>query len=142
MSVGRVVVRYEEKESDTKCEEGENEPANHAQVKQEELHLVALHHFHTQTDSILTADFNSTEDDPIFAPLHQVMMSARKIAPISDTYATYNAFSSSVKGSGSIIDHIFYSSGLKVKEYKTVRDGWKNIDYISDHYPIYAIFTF
>ena len=55
--MGRVVVRYEEKESDTKCEEGENEPANHAQVEQEELHLVALHHLHTQTDSILTADF-------------------------------------------------------------------------------------
>ena len=91
---------------------------------------------------VLTADFNSTEDDPIFAPLHLMMKSARKTAPVSDSYATYNAFSNSARGSSSIIDHIFYSVGLNAKEYKTVRDGWKNIDYISDHYPIYAIFTF
>ena len=91
---------------------------------------------------VLTADFNSTEDDSIFAPLHLMMKSARKTAPVSDSYATYNAFSNSVRGSSSIIDHIFYSVGLNAKEYKTVRDGWKNIDYISDHYPIYAIFTF
>ena len=72
----------------------------------------------------------------------KMMKSARKTAPVSDSYATYNAFSNSARGSSSIIDHIFYSVGLNAKEYKTVRDGWKNIDYISDHYPIYAIFTF
>ena len=91
---------------------------------------------------ILTADFNTTEDNAIFDELHTMMKSARKVAPVSDSYATYNGFESSVKGSGSIIDHIFYSGGIQPTEYKTVRDGWKNIDYISDHYPVYAIFTF
>ena len=91
---------------------------------------------------VLTADFNTTEDDSIFAPLQLVMKSARKTAPVSDSYATYNAFSSSARGSSSIIDHIFYSGNLKPVEYKTVRDGWKSIDFISDHYPVYAIFTF
>ena len=91
---------------------------------------------------ILTADFNTTEDNAIFDELHTIMKSARKVAPVSDSYATYNGFESSVKGSGSIIDHIFYSGGIQPTEYKTVRDGWKNIDYISDHYPVYAIFTF
>lgn len=90
---------------------------------------------------ILTADFNSTEDDSIFDVLRMIMKSARRTAPVSDSYATYNAFSSSVRGSGSVIDHIFYSGNLDVKEFKTVREGWKNIDFISDHYPIYAIFT-
>ena len=91
---------------------------------------------------VLTADFNSPEDDSIFDALHLLMKSARKTAPVSDSYATYNAFSNTVRGSSSIIDHIFYSGGLEAKEYKTVRDGWKNIDFISDHYPIYAIFVF
>lgn len=91
---------------------------------------------------VLTADFNSTEDNAIFDELHTIMKSARKTAGVSDSYATYNGFESSVKGSGSIIDHIFYSGDLKAVEYKTVRDSWKSIDYISDHYPVYAIFTF
>jgi endonuclease/exonuclease/phosphatase family metal-dependent hydrolase len=91
---------------------------------------------------VLTADFNSTEDNAIFDELHTVMKSARKTAPVSDSYATFNGFESSVKGSSSIIDHIFYSGTLQPTEYKTVRDAWKNIDYISDHYPVYAIFTF
>ena len=46
VSVGRIVVRYEEKESDAECEAGENEQANHAQVEEEELHLVALRWLH------------------------------------------------------------------------------------------------
>lgn len=89
---------------------------------------------------VLTGDFNSTEDNAIFDELHTIMKSARKTAGVSDSYATSNGFKSSV--SGSIIDHIFYSGGLNAVEYKTVRDSWKNIDYISDHYPVYAIFTF
>jgi len=90
---------------------------------------------------MLTADFNSTEDDAIFDSLHLLMKSARKTAPVSDNYATFNSFESSTKGSGSIIDHIFYSGNLQITEYKTVRDSWKGIDYISDHFPIYAIFS-
>ena len=89
----------------------------------------------------LSADFNSTEDNQIFDPLKLFMKSARKTAPVSDSYATFNGFESSVKGSGSIIDHIFFSGNTQVTEYETVRDSWKNIAYISDHYPIYAIFT-
>lgn len=90
---------------------------------------------------VLTADFNSSEDDAIFDVLRLQMKSARKTAPVTDSYATYNAFQNSA-GSGSVIDHIFYSGSLTPSEYKTVRSKWKNIDFISDHYPIYAVFAF
>ena len=90
---------------------------------------------------ILTADFNSPDDSEVFTPLQGKMQNARRTAPRADTYATYNGFESSTKGASSIIDHIFYN-GFTATEYKTVRDGWKNIDFISDHYPVYAILKF
>ena len=90
---------------------------------------------------ILTADFNSQDNSEVFTPLQGKMQNARRTAPRSDTYATYNGFTSANKGESSIIDHIFYS-GFTATEYKTVRDGWKNIDFISDHFPVYAILTF
>ena len=55
MGVSRIVVRQQEKESDTQCEDRQDKPANHAEVKQEELHLVALHQSHTLADSFLAA---------------------------------------------------------------------------------------
>ena len=90
---------------------------------------------------VLTADFNSNDETAIFAPVTAFMQNARRTAPKSDTYATYNAFTSSARGSSSIIDHIFFS-GLDVTEYKTVRDSWKSIEFISDHYPVFAVLTF
>jgi endonuclease/exonuclease/phosphatase family metal-dependent hydrolase len=88
---------------------------------------------------VLTADFNSSEDDAIFDVLRLQMRSARKTATVTDSYGTYNAFQKN--SGGSVIDHIFYSGNLTPSEFKTVRNGWKNIDFISDHYPIYAIFA-
>ena len=90
---------------------------------------------------VLSADFNTVEDDPILGELHEVMKSARKTAPVSDSYSTANSFKSPSLGSKSIIDHIFYN-GLEVSEYRTVRESWKGIEYISDHYPVYAVFSF
>lgn len=90
---------------------------------------------------ILTADFNSPDDTEVFTPLQGKMQNARRTAPIADTYATFNGFESSTKGASSIIDHIFFN-GFTATEYKTVRNEWKNINFISDHYPIYAILKF
>lgn len=90
---------------------------------------------------VLSADFNTVEDDPILADLQATMKSARKTAPMSDSYATANSFKSPSLGSRYIIDHIFFN-GLEVSKYRTVRESWKGIDFISDHYPVYAVFSF
>ena len=90
---------------------------------------------------ILTADFNSPDDTEVFDPLKGKMTNARRTAPVTDNYATFNGFESSTKGASSIIDHIF-TSGFTATEYKTVRNDWKSVNFISDHYPIYAILKF
>ena len=38
-----------------------------------------------------------------------------------------------------IIDHIYCSNYLRVVEYHTVSEKYNNVNYVSDHYPIYAI---
>ncbi len=84
---------------------------------------------------LLTADFNTTQDDPIFNECLKTMKNARLTAPKTDNRATYNGF---VGGKTTIIDHLFLS-GFEILEYKTVDQKWGNTQYISDHYPVYAL---
>ena len=90
---------------------------------------------------VLTGDFNSPDDSEVFAPLQGLMLNARWTAPVADSYATANGFTSANKGHSYLIDHIFYS-GLTAAVYKTVRSEWKGIAFISDHFPVYAILKF
>lgn len=87
--------------------------------------------------ALLTADFNSSVDDAIFNPLKLIMKDARATSPVTDQSNTYNGWGT---GSG-IIDHIFYS-GLIPLEYRTIMDRWEGVQYISDHYPISALFSY
>ena len=41
--------------------------------------------------------------------------------------------------SKTVIDHIYCSKHLNIVEYRTVRDPYNGVTYVSDHYPIYAI---
>lgn len=86
---------------------------------------------------LLTADFNTVADDPIFAELKKSMALARLSAPRdhTDNLGTYNAWGSK----SSTIDHIFHTASLTVKEYHTVAERYGSAAYVSDHYPIYAI---
>lgn len=83
---------------------------------------------------ILTADFNIAATSPNFAPIRQSMKNAREEAPVTDDHDTFNGFGS---GSG-IIDHIWYK-GLNAVSYKTILYQYKNVPYVSDHYPISAL---
>lgn len=85
-----------------------------------------------------SADFNTDENDAIFDSIKKTMLNARNAADVSDSHGTYNGFGNS---SGKKIDHIWYN-GLGVLEYKTVTGGFAGVTYISDHCPIYAVFTF
>lgn len=87
--------------------------------------------------AILTADFNSSTEDPIFDPLKLVMEDARSTSPVTDQSSTFNGWGT---GTG-IIDHIFYNT-FNALEYRTIMERWNGVQYISDHYPISALLEF
>jgi len=86
---------------------------------------------------VITGDFNSTVDEPIFDPLKSLAVAVRDTAPQTDCKNSYNAFG---KGTPSIIDHIF-ESGFQPLSFETL-DGDMGVPYISDHYPILARMNF
>ena len=61
-------------------------------------------------------------------------MSGLKSVPLNDR--TYNGFSTS---GGSVIDHVYCTKGMDVVEYHTIDENYGSAEYVSDHYPIYAI---
>ena len=87
---------------------------------------------------LLTADFNTSQDDPIFTECLKTMQNARLVAPKTDNKGTYNGW---VGGKTTCIDHLFLS-GFDILEYKTVDQVWGKTVFISDHYPIYALAKF
>jgi len=87
----------------------------------------------------LSADFNTGPTDAIFSQL-PLMYNSRDYAPTghTDQNTTYQAWGSK---SGSIIDDILFSSPASTQEYHTIVEPYNNVAYLSDHYPIYAIFS-
>ena len=86
----------------------------------------------------LTGDFNVTSANVAIDPIESFMYNAREVAPeiFTDYDSTYNGFTT---GKDSIIDHIYCSDYLKVVEYHTINEQYGGVNYVSDHYPIYAI---
>lgn len=84
---------------------------------------------------IVTGDFNAGLEHAMFEPFNEWLYDARSTSPITDTRATYHGFGKySTK-----IDHIFYT-GLTPLEYETLNKTYEGVTYISDHYPIAALF--
>ena len=84
---------------------------------------------------IITGDFNAELSHAMFEPFGDWVYDARSTAPVTDARATYHGFGVySTK-----IDHIFYT-GLEPLEYKTINKTYEGVTYISDHYPIAALF--
>lgn len=90
--------------------------------------------------SYLTADFNSATTNAIFDPLRLVMKDARVEAPITDSHKTFHNYES-VEGK-SVIDHVWYAgAGNACDKYHTVYEAYAGVQFVSDHYPVYAKFT-
>lgn len=87
----------------------------------------------------LSADFNVQPSDKIFQYLPN-MLNSRSSAPsgYTDDNTTYNAWGSN---DNSHIDNILFSSPASVKEYHTITEPYESVAYLSDHFPIYAIFS-
>ena len=90
---------------------------------------------------VMTADWNTGENDPIFNTLIEELgaMSARATAKRSDSNRTFNNYGTS---STSQLDHIFYHGFAAASEFRTVTQRWAGLAFISDHYPVYAVLRF
>lgn len=87
---------------------------------------------------LIGGDMNSDISDSIFLPMEQSrLLSARDIAPVSDTAYTFTGFG---KGNPSRIDH-FFVRDCQVKSFKTL-NGDYGVHYISDHYPVEIVLQF
>lgn len=88
---------------------------------------------------VLTGDFNIESENEALQPLYDNMSAARRCAPITDNKGTYNGWG--LLKRNTVIDHIFYD-GRKVKcnAFRTL-DGDYGAKFISDHFPLEAIFT-
>lgn len=114
-----------------------------ASAREESMKLIINRFAQYNTDNLpqfLSADFNTTNSDSIFDELKKNMSVPRDNAPKghTDYNGTYNAWGQRT----AIIDDIFYSSYLSVVEYHTITESFGTSHYLSDHYPIYAIFRF
>ena len=88
---------------------------------------------------VLTGDLNVEPADEAILPLFENMKAARVAAPVTDNKGTYNGFGKAKRNT--VIDHIFYRGRRVVcNEFRTL-DGDYGAKYISDHYPIEAVFT-
>ena len=87
----------------------------------------------------MSADFNTQSSDQIFLSVPN-MHNSRDFAPSgkTDNNTTYNAWGNN---DNSRIDHILYSSPAEVIEYHTITEPYNNVAFLSDHFPIYAIFS-
>ena len=86
----------------------------------------------------LTGDLNVKSDNEALDVLKDYMVNTRSAAPKdkTDNDRTYNGFSTS---GGSVIDHVYCTKGMEVVEYHTIDENYGSAEYVSDHYPIYAI---
>ena len=86
----------------------------------------------------ITADFNMRSDNVAFDPIESYMYNTRDVAPeeLTDYNTTYNGY---VTTKDVVIDHIYCSNYLKVVEYHTINEQYGGVNFVSDHYPIYAI---
>ena len=89
---------------------------------------------------VLSADWNVEEDDSALAPILAKYSSARQTAPITDNIETFHWWGSqSTISKHQHLDHIFYGGNVACSLFHTDKRKWNDL-YISDHYPVYAIF--
>ena len=89
---------------------------------------------------VLTGDFNIMPDNPAIAELDKLMSSTRKIAPKTDNNRTFNGWGGAPDDM--VIDYIYVNGFSSCPEYHTLTKSYSNIEYISDHYPIFARLIF
>ena len=86
----------------------------------------------------LTGDLNVDATNKALDVIDTYMNNAGIKANKKESFGTTNGWGAST--SNKVIDHIYYSKTLRNPvEYRCIRDAYKGVTYVSDHYPIYAI---
>ena len=88
---------------------------------------------------VFTADWNEAEDASVFEFFLESYLSARVTGLITDKNPTVNEFTGIPRAR---VDHVFYSGFPVCIRFETVNQPWEGIQFISDHYPVYAILKF
>lgn len=88
---------------------------------------------------ICTGDLNSNANEIYYSPMRQVMNHVAETCIKADDGYSYNGFTG--KSKTGLIDHIFYR-GFKGLEFVVDRDSYAGIQFISDHWPVYADLAF
>ena len=89
---------------------------------------------------VLLGDFNIRPEDSSLEYLNTQMLCAREHAGISDQSGSYTGYGN--RNEVCIIDYIYYRGFSACHEFKVNNKEYAGKKYISDHYPIYAIFEF
>lgn len=84
---------------------------------------------------IMTGDWNLKDGDSWLNPVEAVYYNARHRAQKTDDYGSYHWWGTQSKK----IDHIYYRGIGDCYLFRTDNRKWNNM-YISDHYPVFAIF--
>ena len=100
-------------------------------------------HCRPEDTVVMTADWNESDDSEIFDQIYNAnppFLNARRTAKTGDSYGTFNGFKNYT--SSTRIDHVFYRGFSVCTKFVTVRQKWEGLQFISDHYPVYAILKF
>ena len=87
---------------------------------------------------VMTADWNENDEHSLFNDLYKTFKNARFTASITDRGATFNNFGANTDYLR--IDHVFYKGFASCSKFAADRQAWSGHAYISDHYPVYAVF--
>ena len=108
-----------------------------AQVEGMKLIAKKFEEYKKSHSLFLTGDLNVEASHKAIEAIKSFMRNARTYAYPTDSYGTTNGFKT--KDSNKKIDHIYYSDHLKPVEYYTIREEYNGVEFVSDHFPIYAI---
>lgn len=89
---------------------------------------------------LYSGDLNSKCIEGYYAPLRQEMQEAALACPITDMGTTLGGYK--CKDGDNRIDHIFFSGALEGLRYGVDRDAYEGIEFVSDHFPVYADMRF
>ena len=111
------------------------------QARVESAKLIALKAQEISGDSLMTfvvGDLNTLPENDLLKPILTYMQSSQVMAPITDSMGTTNSFK--VAQEGKIIDYVFYRLATPIQYQTIVKDY--GVPYISDHYPVIAMFEY
>ena len=88
---------------------------------------------------VLCGDFNVFPDDPCLTDLRELMLDARETATVTDTEVTWHNWGQVIEPP---IDYIFHKGFAGCEQFARVTKEYLEVPFVSDHYPVTAVFTY